>query len=506
MADLKLILECNGDLTIKPIRLSESLVWHNPDNVFELCSCDTATTEHADIAQVILPVTLSAKPEKYFDAPNLAPEGAVVFGYNRNFQLQWGDLGEPKGYTIAQDDMSLLFITSNLESTSHNTISIGSDSDFLDQSSIDTRSTFTKKTTDRTAIGDELAPPRSLVRSYIKWKLESLKPEDYAVGIVCALPLELLAVRALFDQTHPDLPMSSADSNHYALGCMGQHKIVAACLPDGEYGTNSAADVATNLRRSFPSVKFCLLVGIGGGVPSSRNDIRLGDIIVSKPIGINPGVIQYDMGKAMENSVFEQSGHLQQPPRLIMTALSSLKSDPCLSQAPLQEYIQEIIACKKEYQYPGPEKDRLFSKHYTHNPRHTTCDLCSLTYVTERSNRPDHHPQIHYGLIASGNTVMKDAELREKWSVERNVLCFEMEAAGIANTMPCLVIRGICDYSDSHKNKHFQRYAAATAASYAKLLLSYVKDSSDLKGITFCSTKEDQSMLGIFRRALSFMG
>lgn len=100
---------------------------------------------------------------------------------------------------------------------------------------------------------------------------------------------------------------------------------------------------------------------------------------------------------------------------------------------------------------------------------------------------------------------MKDAELREKWSAERNVLCFEMEAAGIANTMPCLVIRGICDYSDSHKNKRFQQYAAATAASYAKLLLSYVKDSSDLEGIAFRSTKEDQSLLGTFRRALSFM-
>lgn len=79
--------------------------------------------------------------------------------------------------------------------------------------------------------------------------------------------------------------MSAVDSNHYALGSIGRHNVVTACLPDGEYGTNFAADVVSNLKRSFPSVKFCLLVGIGSGLPSSRHDIRLGDVVVSKPIG-----------------------------------------------------------------------------------------------------------------------------------------------------------------------------------------------------------------------------
>ncbi|KAL3444390.1 hypothetical protein BJX65DRAFT_310973 [Aspergillus insuetus] len=46
-----------------------------------------------------------------------------------------------------------------------------------------------------------------------------------------------------------------------------------------------------------------------------------------------------------------------------------------------------------------------------------------------------------------------------------------MEAAGLMNTYPCLVIRGICDYADSHKNKAWQGYAAATAAAFAKELL-----------------------------------
>ena len=35
----------------------------------------------------------------------------------------------------------------------------------------------------------------------------------------------------------------------------------------------------------------------------------------------------------------------------------------------------------------------------------------------------------------------------------------------------CLIIRGICDYADSHKSKIWKPYAAAVAAAYAKELL-----------------------------------
>ena len=76
---------------------------------------------------------------------------------------------------------------------------------------------------------------------------------------------------------------------------------------------------------------------------------------------------------------------------------------------------------------------------------------------------------------------MKDAKIRDRWGREHGVLCFEMEAAGVMNTVPCLVIRGSCDYADSYKNKKWQEYAAATAAVYAKLLLSFVRISNNLE-------------------------
>jgi nucleoside phosphorylase len=66
---------------------------------------------------------------------------------------------------------------------------------------------------------------------------------------------------------------------------------------------------------------------------------------------------------------------------------------------------------------------------------------------------------------------MKNATLRDKLAVENGVLCFEMEAAGLMNHFPCLVVRGTCDYSDTHKNKEWQGYAAMAASAYAKDLL-----------------------------------
>jgi nucleoside phosphorylase len=61
--------------------------------------------------------------------------------------------------------------------------------------------------------------------------------------------------------------------------------------------------------------------------------------------------------------------------------------------------------------------------------------------------------------------------MRDQLSKELGgVLCFEMEAAGLMNVFPCVVIRGICDYADAHKHKQWQEYAAAVAAAYAKSL------------------------------------
>ncbi len=48
-----------------------------------------------------------------------------------------------------------------------------------------------------------------------------------------------------------------------------------------------------------------------------------------------------------------------------------------------------------------------------------------------------------------------------------------MEGAGIWDEVPCIIVKAICDYTDSHKNKRWQDYAAAAAASTMKALLEH---------------------------------
>lgn len=308
--------------------------------------------------------------------------------------------------------------------------------------------------------------------SVLDTRIDSLSPESYTVGIVCALDKELLAVRALFDRRHRNLSMPLGDTNHYALGQVALHNVVAVCLPSGEYGTNSAASVVSHMVRTFPSLKFCLLVGIGGGVPSPNHDIRLGDVVVSWPSDGYSGVIQYDLGKSLKGNQFKVTGALNRPSRFLMTALSSLRSDPDISPGmQLLSYVRQIQDRRPEYKSPAPELDKLYQSDCVLDDSCGPCDCIEVS----RNPRMEEYPRVHYGLIASGNRVIKDSFTRDSLMRQHNVLCVEMEAAGVMNAIDCLVIRGICDYADSHKTKIWQEYAAAAAAAYMKMFLSVVR-------------------------------
>src|SRR4051812_37116540 len=87
--------------------------------------------------------------------------------------------------------------------------------------------------------------------------------EGYTIGWICALSLELTAAKAVLDQTYPALPQQASDNNIYTYGRIGAHNIVVTCISEGAYGTTSATLVASQLRSSFPSLKFCLMVGVG---------------------------------------------------------------------------------------------------------------------------------------------------------------------------------------------------------------------------------------------------
>lgn len=307
--------------------------------------------------------------------------------------------------------------------------------------------------------------------------------KDYRIGVVCALPLEKAAVVAMLDEKHDPLKPIEGDENSYTLGRIGIHNIIVACLPAGIVGTNPAATVAKDMKRSYP-IKIGLMIGVGGGVWSPNKDIRLGDVVVSQPDNAHGGVVQWDFGKMEEGGNFRRTGSLNKPPRVLLNALSDIQVRHETDGSKLVEYHSAMLANKpsmaEKFGHQGTDNDQLFQATYPHQPGET-CDRCDTAKVVDgRCVRPDLAPRIHYGNIASGNEVIKDGVTRDSIAHREGIICFEMEAAGLMDTFPCLVIRGICDYADSHKNKRWQPYAAATAAAFAKELLEVI-DKQDVE-------------------------
>lgn len=292
---------------------------------------------------------------------------------------------------------------------------------------------------------------------------DGLLYDRYTIAWICALHLEMAAARAMLDEIHGELPRRRNDNNAYTLGNIKKHNIVIACLPEAQYGTNNAANVLTNVTRTFPSVRCGLMVGIGGGAPS-KIDLRLGDVVVGTR------VMQYDFRKVMAGGEIQRTAIPKTPDYSLRTVVTQLRAKHELQPSRIPVILQEKMGIYAEYSRPSTP-DRLFQASYRHDPSVPNCNYCDQSQLKERATRRSLDPTIYYGGIASSNQLMTDAATRDSVTGELDTICFEMEAAGLMDVLPCLPIRGICDYSDSHKAKEWQRYAAATAAAYAREFL-----------------------------------
>ncbi|KAE8400766.1 hypothetical protein BDV37DRAFT_286262 [Aspergillus pseudonomiae] len=308
--DLENIVRACGDLYASPMRLTNDLLWYIPQTVFSKCQClQLRNGNHSDLAQIILPERI-ARGLAMECSTYPGDSGGIVFGFDTNHRWYWKDKGDPSSVDLdASSNLAgstekdhASSIDSGLGRSTRSTLSI--DSSSMTSSTFRQHANLSHEETSGSS-----RQPQAM----------QFRPKDYAVGIICALAIELKAVRASFDETHNEC-IPPADTHAYALGRIGKHNVVAACLPDGEYGTSSAADVASNMKRSFPAVTFCLLVGIGGGVPSRNHDIRLGDIVVSTPTGPYSGVLAYDLVKTFESGNFRLNGCLAPPPRHLRSA------------------------------------------------------------------------------------------------------------------------------------------------------------------------------------------
>ncbi|KAF4629040.1 hypothetical protein G7Y89_g9108 [Cudoniella acicularis] len=321
-----------------------------------------------------------------------------------------------------------------------------------------------------------------------------LPPDQYTVGWICTHPLALHAARALLTTTHTKLThQPKNDKNTYTLGRISpHHNVVITCI--SQSGTVPVAVAATSMQSTFKWLRFGLLVGIGGGIPSVKNDIRLGDVVVSRPTGQGAGVVQYDSGKSCVGG-FERIGTLDKPPLLLRSAMTSLMATRGVGREIL-ELVEEALGDEggdessengwiRPSSVPGDVvlttgaglKDVLFKADAEHLGSNLTCGECEERdpqSVISRKPRKTPHPRVFYGNIGSGNSVMKNAVQRDALAKRDDILCFETAAAGLMDVFPCLVIQGVCGYADSHQNKDWQSYSAAVASGYAKRLLAEI--------------------------------
>ncbi|EER41030.1 pfs domain-containing protein [Histoplasma capsulatum H143] len=280
-------------------------------------------------------------------------------------------------------------------------------------------------------------------------------PDSYTVALICPKGIEFAAVEGMLEHTHPPIPMERLE-NAYTLGQIGNHNVVVAIL--SETGTSPAATAVTQ----------------------TLNDFK--DVVVSKPAGTFGGVVQFDRGKIYRDGRFERTGALSKPPKLLLSSAEKLHARHIREGNSLMKHVSTLLSKfpkmkKGPLGDPGSVKDMLFEARYPHPGKMNTCKSCLPEKLVNREPRPEAGPEIHYGTIGSSNLVIKDGITRNKLYDELGIICVEMEAAGLMDEFPCLVVRGISDYADSHKNKEWQPYAAATAAAYVKELLEEIPSS-----------------------------
>jgi nucleoside phosphorylase len=337
--------------------------------------------------------------------------------------------------------------------------------------------------------------------------------DEFEIAIVCALAVEYNAVSLVIDQFWDEggdrYKKAVGDPNTYTTGRIGAFDVVVALLPS--MGKASAAGAAASLRSSYPELKLALLAGICGGVPKAAtdNEVLLGDVVISKT------VVQYDLGRQFPDD-FATKDTLGRPTKNIRNLVAFLETE--LARERLEqrtafflEQLQRTAIQKRRranYRYPGADNDILFEATYRHKhqvsaqcrdavcqegsdavcqqSRQLSCDelRCDGNYVVRRErletnrqlegdgrSKEAQAPSIFIGRVGSGDTVVKSGEHRDRNAERHGVVAFEMEGAGVWDEVPCIVIKGVCDYADSHKNKRWQDFAAATAASAAKALL-----------------------------------
>lgn len=307
---------------------------------------------------------------------------------------------------------------------------------------------------------------------------DTIGDTSYTIGWVAVLTSDFQAAEGMLDFSHRREPTTRdvTDNNLYVLGQVANHNVVIAGSKSSKRA--SATTVVTRMLSTFASIRVVLLVGAGAGLPlpSVGQDIRLGDVVVGYSRESLGGIIKYRLDKDGSLLSF---GRVKPPPRVIRDAIINVRTKHEQGHSQVLSHIEdmarrspETVGSGKAHIYQGSEDDRLFEADYPHPVGYSDCSKCDSKKEIKRDPRPDNMPRFHYGAIASTNFRNSDERITNQ--LAQDCLCCETSASGLSENLPCLMIKGICNYADSHTNRRWLKYACAVSAAYAKELLQSI--------------------------------
>jgi nucleoside phosphorylase len=321
----------------------------------------------------------------------------------------------------------------------------------------------------------------------------SVSPDQYTVAIVCAMMDEANPVQALFDDDQPIQPCRGPDHDHniYIVGRFAGHHTVL--VTPGEIGELDTGLCAQRLRTLFRNVELTLLIGVCGAVYKThhtKEDIYLGDVIVGDRVWRylhNAHSSQHGQGVKLELRNLQTENTSERVKQLGNQCQSIIFQDRILELC--VDHLESLTSRYPRYAYPGCGMDNLFEPSYVHQDG-STCECTRqsgtiyssakstssecLDSVFKRRRSSDENPprpKVHVGTIASADVVMRASDTFAQRFADNNVLGIDMEGGGVSKATDCMVIKSAVDYADTHKNKNFRLYGAATAASFAKAAL-----------------------------------
>ena len=226
------------------------------------------------------------------------------------------------------------------------------------------------------------------------------------------------------------------------------------------------------------------MVGVCGGLANlddHTKHVRYGDVIISKADHTSQA-IYYFVSSIQRSSTagtrcsFQTKSWVSSD-SILTDVVDKLKKKPKRLLKKLDVYLKEGVK----------ELEECVEMSF-HRPLPATNEEESDTMMAKSGSANElriNLPLIHYGTVASGKIINKDAAVRDEFCSVNDTKAIDTGFQAVLDSVEgnCkhsfIIIRGVADYIDGTKNKEWQPYAALTAAAAMKIIILELIASND---------------------------